>query len=87
MLAIYGVNQGPQGYRPLREFPAGKLKADAGIACVADDIRLPSGSSLALDFINGALLAHGDTVIIEGTATNVRSTAYNRRSTFAPGWP
>ena len=65
MLAIYGVNQGPQGYRPLREFLAGKLKADAGIACVADDILLTSGSNPALDLINGALLARGDTVIIE----------------------
>jgi len=65
MLAIYGVNQGPQGYRPLREFLAGKLKADAGIACAADDILLTSGSNPALDLINGALLARGDTVIIE----------------------
>jgi len=65
MLAIYGVNQGPQGYRPLREFLAGKLKADAGIACIADDILLTSGSNPALDLINGALLARGDTVIIE----------------------
>ena len=65
MLAIYGVNQGPQGYRPLREFLAGKLKADAGIACTADDILLTSGSNPALDLINGALLARGDTVIIE----------------------
>ena len=30
-LAIYGVDNGPQGYRPLREFLAGKLKAEAGI--------------------------------------------------------
>jgi 2-aminoadipate transaminase len=65
MLAIYGVNQGPQGYRPLREFLAGKLKADAGIACSADDILLTSGSNPALDLINGSLLARGDTVIIE----------------------
>ena len=65
MLAIYGVNQGPQGYRPLREFLAGKLKAAAGIACAADDILLTSGSNPALDLINGALLARGDTVIIE----------------------
>src|SRR5688572_19919454 len=32
-LATYGLNSGPQGYRPLREFLVGKLKADAGIAC------------------------------------------------------
>src|SRR5215210_1640252 len=65
MLAIYGVNQGPQGYRPLREFLAGKFKADAGITCTADDILLTSGSNPALDLIFGSLLARGDTVIIE----------------------
>ena len=37
-LAIYGVDNGPQGYRPLRDFLVGKLKTDAGIACTADDI-------------------------------------------------
>ena len=35
-LAIYGVDNGPQGYRPLRDFLVGKLKADAGITCTAD---------------------------------------------------
>src|SRR5215212_4014980 len=64
-LAIYGVNQGPQGYRPLREFLVGKLKAAAGIACTADDILLTPGSSPGLDLVNGTLLTRGDTVIIE----------------------
>ncbi|HUF80227.1 MAG TPA: PLP-dependent aminotransferase family protein [Burkholderiales bacterium] len=64
-LATYGLNSGPQGYRKLREFLAGKLKADAGIACAADDILITSGSLQGLDLINGALLARGDTVIIE----------------------
>ena len=56
---------GPQGYRPLREFLAAKLKRDAGIACTADDILIVSGSLQALDLVNGVLLARGDTVIIE----------------------
>jgi 2-aminoadipate transaminase len=64
-LATYGLNSGPQGYRPLREFLVAKLKADAGIACTADDILITSGSLQALDLVNGALLARGDTVIIE----------------------
>ena len=64
-LATYGLNSGPQGYRKLREFLAGKLKADAGIDCTADDLLITSGSLQALDLINGALLARGDTVIIE----------------------
>ena len=31
-LSTYGLASGPQGYRPLREFLAGKLRRDAGIA-------------------------------------------------------
>ncbi|MDP2242190.1 MAG: PLP-dependent aminotransferase family protein [Burkholderiales bacterium] len=64
-LATYGLNSGPQGYRPLRDFLVAKLKADASIACAADDILITSGSLQALDLVNGTLLARGDTVIIE----------------------
>jgi 2-aminoadipate transaminase len=64
-LAAYGLTSGPQGYRPLREFLAAKLKADAGIACTADDILITSGSLQGLDLVNATLLERGDTVIIE----------------------
>ena len=64
-LATYGLNNGPQGYLPLREFLAVKLKRDAGISCVADDILITSGSLQAIDLVNGVLLMRGDTVIIE----------------------
>jgi 2-aminoadipate transaminase len=64
-LATYNLGHGPLGYRPLREFLAEKLKRDAGIACTADDILIVSGSLQALDLVNGALLARGDTVICE----------------------
>ena len=64
-LASYGLTSGPQGYRPLREFLVGKLKADAGIRCTADDILITSGSLQGLELVNGMLLARGDTVIIE----------------------
>jgi 2-aminoadipate transaminase len=64
-LSTYGLNSGPQGYLALREFLVTKLKADAGIACKTDDILLTSGSLQAIDLVNGALLARGDTVIIE----------------------
>jgi len=43
-LATYGLASGPHGYRPLREFLTAKLKRDAGIDCVADDILIVSGS-------------------------------------------
>src|ERR1700716_559940 len=64
-LATYGLASGPQGYRRLREFLTAKLKRDAGINCVADDILIVSGSLQALDLVNATLLARGDTVIIE----------------------
>ena len=64
-LATYGVASGPQGYRPLRQFLAAKLKRDARISCSFDDILIVSGSLQALDLVNGVLLAKGDTVIVE----------------------
>jgi 2-aminoadipate transaminase len=64
-LATYGLESGPQGYRPLRQFLSAKLKRDGGISCTADDILIVSGSLQALDLVNATLLARGDTVIIE----------------------
>ena len=64
-LATYGLASGPQGYRPLREFIATKLKRDAAIDCAADDILIVSGSLQALDLVNATLLARGDTIITE----------------------
>ena len=64
-LAMYGLASGPLGYRPLREFLVAKLRRDAGIICVADEILLTSGSLQAIDLVNGLLLSPGDTVLIE----------------------
>ena len=64
-LATYGLESGPLGYRPLREFLVQKLKRDAGITCTADEILLTSGSLQAIDLVNGVMLSRGDTVIIE----------------------
>jgi 2-aminoadipate transaminase len=64
-LATYGLAHGPQGYLPLRDFIAAKLKRDAGISCTTDDILVVSGSLQALDLVNQTLLARGDTVIME----------------------
>src|SRR6202000_3279955 len=51
-VAPYCLATGPRGYRPLREFISTKLKRDAGINCVADDILIVSGSLQALDLVN-----------------------------------
>ena len=64
-LAMYGLESGAQGYRPLREFTARKLADTAGIACSLDDILITSGSLQGLDLVNQVLLSAGDTVIVE----------------------
>lgn len=65
MLATYGLDSGPLGYRPLREFIARKLERDAGITCSADQVLITSGSLQGLDLVNQILVAPGDTVIVE----------------------
>ncbi|HJP21890.1 MAG TPA: PLP-dependent aminotransferase family protein [Alphaproteobacteria bacterium] len=64
-LATYWLESGPQGYRPLREFVAAKLKSRASLACSADEILITSGSLQALDLVNALLIEAGDTVIVE----------------------
>ena len=64
-LATYGLDSGPQGYRPLREFLVKKLAKDAGITCTADDILITGGSQQGLELINSLLLDKGDTIIVE----------------------
>jgi 2-aminoadipate transaminase len=64
-LANYGLESGPLGYRPLREFLAAKLARTAGISCTPDEVLITSGSLQGLDLVNGLLLAPGDTVLIE----------------------
>lgn len=86
-LAYYGVANGPQGYRPLRDFLAAKLQRDAGIDCTADDILLVSGSLQAFDLINGALLAPGDTVIVERDTYQGMLNRYARAGVNAVGVP
>ncbi len=64
-LATYGLQSGPLGYRPLREFLSTKLKDHAAIECSPDEILITSGSLQGLDLVNSLLLAPGDTVIVE----------------------
>src|SRR5215813_8257184 len=64
-LATYGLNSGPLGYRPLREFLSSKLKIHAAIDCSADEILITSGSLQGLDLVNTLLLGKGDTILIE----------------------
>lgn len=64
-LALYTLQSGPLGYRPLREFVASQVKRSAGMTVDPDEILLVSGSLQGMELINAALLAPGDAVIIE----------------------
>src|SRR5438270_1619265 len=86
-LATYNLGHGPQGYRPLREFLVGKLKRDACISCTPDDILIVSGSWQALDLVNGALLARGDTVICEKDCYQGTLTRFARLGVNVIGIP
>jgi 2-aminoadipate transaminase len=86
-LATYNLASGPQGYRPLREFVAKKLARDAGIRCTSDDVLMVSGSLQALDLVNAALLARGDTVIVEQDTYQGALTRFVRLGVNAVGIP
>ena len=86
-LADYRMVTGPQGHLPLRQFLVKKLKRDAGIDCSVDDILLVSGSLQALDLLNGALLAPGDTVICERDCYEGTLNRYTRKGVNAVGIP
>lgn len=64
-LATYGLDGGPLGHRPLRDFIAAKLARRAAMTVDADDILITSGSLQALDLVNALYLTAGDTVIVE----------------------
>lgn len=64
-LATYGLNSGPLGYKPLREFLTRKLKSHADIDCSPDEILITSGSTQGLALVNSLLVGPGDTILVE----------------------
>ena len=64
-LATYGMDSGPLGYRPLREFVASKLRKRSGLAVSPDNVLITSGSNQGLDLVNEIFLRPGDTVLVE----------------------
>lgn len=64
-LAMYNLSQGPQGFRDLRGFVAGKLSERRGIPATAEDVLITSGSGQGIDIVNRLLVGPGDTVLIE----------------------
>jgi len=63
----YGMNNGPQGYLPLRECISASLQKRAGMTVSTDEILLTSGSLQAMDLVNKALLDRGDIVLVEAS--------------------
>ena len=55
-LAIYNLQTGPQGYRPLREWLVGRLKNWCDMDVTPDNILMCSGSLQCLDLVHKALL-------------------------------
>lgn len=86
-LATYNLASGPQGYLPLREFVAGKVKAQRGIRCSADDILITSGSLQGLDLVNELFLVPGDTVIAEQFSYGGALSRLARRGVNVVGIP
>jgi 2-aminoadipate transaminase len=86
-LATYGLNSGPLGYRPLREFIVRKLARDAGIACSPDQVLITSGSLQGLDLVNQILVAPGDTVIVEQMTYGGAITRLQRAGAKVVGVP
>lgn len=64
-LAKYGMESGPQGYLPLREFVAANLKRRTTMEITADEVLLTTGSLQAMDLVNQLLLESGDVVVLE----------------------
>ncbi len=86
-LATYGLQSGPLGHRPLREFLVGKLKRDAGITCTPDEILVTSGSLQGLDLVNGIFLSRGDTVLVEKATYFGTLNRFTRLGVNAVGIP
>jgi 2-aminoadipate transaminase len=86
-LATYGLESGSQGYKPLREFLAKKLKTDAAISCTTDDILVLSGSGQGLNLVGEAFVSPGDTIIIEQATYGGAMTRFRRTGAKIVGVP
>lgn len=64
-LATYGLESGPQGYRPFREAIAAMLAERTAMPATADQVLVTSGSLQAMDLVNRLFLDPGDVVFLE----------------------
>lgn len=61
----YGMDSGPQGYLPLREFICAMLERRCGMKVEPGEVLLTTGSLQAMDLVNKALTDPGDVVLLE----------------------
>jgi 2-aminoadipate transaminase len=85
-LALYNFD-GPQGYRPLRQFVVDKVSRRPAIKCSVDDVLITSGSGQGIDLVNHLLLEQGDTVILEEFTYGGALTKLNRLGVNIIGAP
>ncbi len=72
------LQYGPtEGYQPLREFVAARMRA-FGMTCSADDVLITNGSQQALDLIGKILLNPGDRVVLENPSYLGAIQAFNQ---------
>jgi 2-aminoadipate transaminase len=64
-MAKYGMENGSQGYLPLREFIVQNLKRRTEMEISSDEVLLTTGSLQAMDLVNELLLEAGDVVVLE----------------------
>jgi 2-aminoadipate transaminase len=64
-MAKYGMENGSQGYLPLRNFIVGNLKRRADMEITPEEVLLTTGSLQAMDLVNDLLLEAGDVVVLE----------------------
>lgn len=87
LLAVYGLDGGPQGLRELREVVAEKLTRDRGAPTDPDQVLITSGSLQGLDLVNQLLVNPGDTVIVEEDTYGGTITRLRRRGARIVGAP
>ena len=64
-LATYGLQSGPLGYKPLRDFVVKKLAHRSALKVSADNVLITSGSGQGLNLVNTIFCQPGDVVLVE----------------------
>jgi 2-aminoadipate transaminase len=81
----YGLENGPLGYLPLRQFIVENLKSRASMDVSAEDVLVTTGSLQALDLVNELLLESGDAVVLEAANYGGTLTRLERLNVEAIG--